>query len=220
MNAATRRELMVGPTGAVELAIDEPAATPKGLAVIAHPHPLFGGTLDNKVVQTMARACVQWGLMAVRFNFRGIGASTGTWDEGRGEIDDALAVVAYARAHLVPAQTPLLLAGFSFGGYVASQCFARLAATAAPAHRLALVSPAVVNFPVPAAPEGALVVQGEADDVVPLSAVLSWAAAQQSTAPTPVTVIPGAGHFFHGQLPTLKRLFTQWLAATEPSTPD
>jgi uncharacterized protein len=154
--------------------------------------------MDNKVVQTLARACVQMGWQAVRFNFRGVGGSGGAWDEGRGEIDDALAVLA---AHRVPAQR-LLLGGFSFGGYVASQAAARLAAQSTPAERLLLVGPAVVNFDVAPVPPGTLVVHGELDDVVPLQAVLDWARPQAQ----PVTVLPGAGHFFHGQLPVLKQI--------------
>ena len=110
--------------------------TPAGLALVCHPHPLHGGTLDNKVVQTLARAFVQLGWRAVRFNFRGVGASEGQWDEGRGEVDDALAVVQALRE---PAQ-PLVLAGFSFGAYVASQVAARLHGSEV-AQRVVLVAP-------------------------------------------------------------------------------
>jgi uncharacterized protein len=150
--------------------------------------------MDNKVVATLARAAVQIGFTSVRFNFRGIGGSAGSWDEGRGEIDDALAVI---NAHRAPG--PLLLAGFSFGAYVASQAAARLAP---PATRLVLVGPAVVNFAVAPVPADTLVLHGELDDVVPLPAVLNWARPQA----LPVTVLPGAGHFFHGQLPVLKQM--------------
>jgi uncharacterized protein len=208
MNAATERGSLAGPAGSLEIAIDTPAGPARGLAVIAHPHPLHGGTLDNKVVQTLARAAVASGFRAVRFNFRGIGGSAGSWDEGRGEIDDAQAVVATLRPAL-PAGSPLLLAGFSFGGYVASQLAARLAAAGEPAWRLVLVGPAVVNFEVAPVPAGTLVVHGETDDVVPLSAVLDWARPQQQ----PVTVLPGAGHFFHGLLPPLRQLVQAALTA-------
>ena len=123
MNAATQRLVVTGPAGAIECALDRPAHdTPRGVAVLCHPHPQFGGTMDNKVVQTLARAFVQLGYTSVRFNFRGIGRSEGAWDEGRGEVDDALAVVAALR---VPGQ-PLVLGGFSFGGSMASQAAARL----------------------------------------------------------------------------------------------
>jgi alpha/beta superfamily hydrolase len=155
--------------------------------------------MDNKVVQTLARALVQRGHTTVRFNFRGIGASEGAWDEGRGEVDDALAVVGAFRS----AGQRLVMAGFSFGGYVAANAAARLAADpAAAAERLVLVSPAVVNFKVGAVPADTLVIQGQADDVVPMAAVLEWARPQS----LPVTVVPGAGHFFHGQLPVLKQI--------------
>ena len=197
MNAQTVRRLVAGPAGAVECAIDAPAAPAHGVALVCHPHPLHGGTMDNKVVQTLARACVQHGLRAVRFNFRGIGKSEGAWDEGRGEIDDALAVVAAERDPALP----LVVAGFSFGAYVASHVAARLAETA-PAARLVLVGPAVVNFEFPAVSKGTFVVHGETDDVVPLSAVMDWARPSFQ----PVLVIPGTGHFVHGQLPLLRGL--------------
>jgi alpha/beta superfamily hydrolase len=197
MNVQTQRLLVPGPVGPIECALDEPAGTPVGVAVICHPHPVYGGTLDNKVVQTLARAFVQLGWRSVRFNFRGIGQSAGTWDEGEGEIDDALAVID-ARREL---GLPLVLAGFSFGGYVASQAAARLPAPEKPS-RMVLVAPATSRFDVATVPEDTLVVHGEADETVPLQATLDWARPQQ----LPVVVIPGVGHFFHGQLPLLKTL--------------
>ena len=199
MNAATRRESMAGPAGALECAIDQPAhaAAARGVAVLCHPHPQHGGTMDNKVVQTLARAFVQLGWAAVRFNFRGVGASSGHWDHGRGEVDDALAVVAHYRQ----AELPLALGGFSFGGFVATQAAARLPAGQRPA-RMVLVAPAVQNFEAAPVPQDTLVVHGESDDVVPLAAVLDWARPQL----LPVTVVPGTGHFFHGQLSLLKQL--------------
>jgi len=198
MNAHTQRRSIAGPSGALECAIDAPAGTPRGLAVVCHPHPQHGGTLDNKVVQTLARAFTQLGYTAVRFNFRGVGASQGAWAEGPGEIDDALAVVGAFRT----AGQPLLLAGFSFGAYVASNAAARLAADGTPAERLVLIAPAASRFDMAAVPPDTLVVHGESDDVVPLAAVFDWARPQS----LPVTVVPGAGHFFHGQLPLLKSL--------------
>jgi alpha/beta superfamily hydrolase len=198
MNAHTQRQSIAGPSGALECALDAPAGAAFGLAVVCHPHPQHGGTMDNKVVQTLARAFVQMGYSALRFNFRGVGASDGAWAQGAGEIDDALAAVAAFRG---PEQ-PLVLAGFSFGAYVAANAAARLAAQAAAAERLVLIAPAASRFDMPAVPPGTLVVHGEADDVVPLAAVLDWARPQA----LPVTVIPGAGHFFHGQLPLLKSL--------------
>jgi uncharacterized protein len=198
MNAHTQRRTVDGPAGAIECAVDTPAVAPHGLAVVCHPHPQHGGTMDNKVVQTLARAFVQMGYAALRFNFRGVGASQGAWAGGPGEIDDALAVVGALRA---PGQ-PLVLAGFSFGAYVASHVAAQLAAAGAGVERLVLVGPAASRFDVLPVPPDTLVIHGEADDVVPLAAVLDWARPQS----LPVTVIPGAGHFFHGQLPLLKSL--------------
>lgn len=204
MNSSTQRLTVEGPAGAIECALDLPAdgAPARGVAVLCHPHPLHGGTLDNKVVQTLARACVAQGWRTLRFNFRGVGASQGRWDEGQGEVDDALAVISAQRQ---PGEA-LLLGGFSFGGYVAASCNRRLG-TADAASRLLLVAPAVVNFDVGTVPADTFVVHGEHDDVVPLSAALDWARPQF----LPVTVMPGVGHFFHGQLPVLKNLLTSAL---------
>jgi uncharacterized protein len=208
MNAQTQRTSISGSAGAIECAIDEPNSTPRGVAVVCHPHPQFGGTLDNKVVQTLARAFVQLGYTSVRFNFRGVGASAGAWDQGRGEIEDALAVV---KAHRSRGQA-MVLAGFSFGGYVASQAATRLLG-ADSAQRLVLVGPAVQNFTVAPVPADTLVVHGEVDDVVPLLAVFDWARPQN----LPITVLPGAGHFFHGQLAVLKQIVLQaWAASPAP----
>jgi uncharacterized protein len=204
MNSQTQRVTVAGPAGAIECAVDTPVGLARGVAVVCHPHPQFGGTMDNKVVQTLARALVQLGYLSVRFNFRGTGASQGAWDAGRGEVDDALAVVHAQRQ----AQLPLVLAGFSFGAYVASQAASRLQG-AESAERLILVGPAVQNFTVAPVPADSLVVHGESDDVVPLSAVFDWARPQQ----LPVTVLPGAGHFFHGQLAVLKQIVLNAWAA-------
>ena len=209
MNSATTRTSVAGPAGTIECAINQPLpAAARGLAVVCHPHPLHGGTMDNKVVQTLARALLQLGYTTVRFNFRGIGGSAGGWGGGEGEIDDALAVIA---AHRADGQ-PLVLGGFSFGGYVASQAAARLTASET-AERLVLVGPAVQNFTMAAVPADTLVIHGEQDDVVPLAAVLAWA----RPASLPVTVLPGAGHFFHGQLAVLKQIILgAWSARAAP----
>lgn len=205
MNAQTQKSTVAGPAGALETALDAPTGPSRGVAVIAHPHPLFGGTMDNKVVQTLARAFTQAGWTAVRFNFRGVGASEGTYDEGRGEIDDMLAVV----QQLAPAGA-LALAGFSFGAFVTSHVFERLQA-ARPIDKLVLVGTAASRFAVATIPAAAhaqtLVIHGEQDDTVPLQAVLDWARPQV----LPVTVVPGGGHFFHGQLPLLKNLVVRHL---------
>ncbi len=204
MNSQTRREAIAGPAGTLSCAVDEPAAAASlagaaaaqaPVAVVCHPHPLHGGTMDNKVVQTLARAFVQSGWRSVRFNFRGIGDSQGAWDEGRGEVEDALAVIARYRAP----GAPLLLAGFSFGGYVAASAASRLPEAERPS-RIVLIGPATVNFPTPPVPADTLIVHGELDDVVPLAASFDWARPQG----LPVVVVPGGGHFFHGQLPLLK----------------
>lgn len=194
-----------GPAGPLECVVDGPADAPKGLAVVCHPHPLFGGTMDNKVVQTLSRALVQLGWKTVRFNFRGIGASEGAWDDGVGEVDDALAVIAHHRA---PSQA-LLLAGFSFGAFVAAAAASRLP-EAQRAERLVLVGPSTQKQLVPVVPANTVVIHGEADDVVPLASTLDWARPQV----LPVIVFPGVGHFFHGQLPLLKRVVMEQLGAS------
>ena len=207
MNAQTTSLTIAGPAGPIELAIDQPDGTPRGTAVIAHPHPLHGGTLSNKVVQTLARACVLAGWSAVRFNFRGVGASEGAYDEGRGELDDLLSVVA-AQAP----EGPLCLAGFSFGAFVTSHAAVRLHPTR-DIERLVLIGTAASRFsvaPVPAELHThTLVVHGEQDDTVPLASVLDWARPQV----LPVLVVPGGGHFFHGQLPMLRELVLRHLRA-------
>lgn len=206
MNAQTETLLLPGSAGWIELAIDRPVVASTGTAVIAHPHPLFGGTMQNKVVQTLARAFVQCGWTAVRFNFRGVGQSQGVHDHGAGEADDLLAVI--------EAQAPtgtLALAGFSFGAFVTCQAMVRLHAAQRTLHSTILVGTAASRFQVPALPVDlharTLVVHGEQDDTVPLSAVLDWARPQT----LPVTVIPGVEHFFHGQLPVLKQLAVRHL---------
>ncbi len=207
MNAQTQRLLLAGPAGRIEALIDRPTAEAagRGTAIIAHPHPLFGGTMDNKVVQTLARAFVQCGWTAVRFNFRGVGASDGVHDEGRGETEDFLAVVQQCAP-----EGPLALAGFSFGSFVMSQALAALWPVRQ-IEKLVFVGAAASRFQVAAVPaelhERTLVVHGEHDDTVPLAAVLDWARPQA----LPVTVVPGGSHFFHGQLPLLKSLLLRHL---------
>ncbi|MEO8059582.1 MAG: alpha/beta hydrolase [Burkholderiales bacterium] len=202
MNSSTLRTRIPGPAGDIECAIDAPAGAARGVAVVCHPHPQHGGTLDNKVAQTLARAFVQLGWRSVRFNFRGVGASVGAWDEGVGEVDDALAVIA---AHRDPAM-PFMLAGFSFGAYVAAQAAARLPEGARP-QRLVLVGPSTERQQMAPVPADTLVIHGESDDVVPLAATLAWARPQN----LPVIVFPGVGHFFHGQLALLKNVIVQEL---------
>lgn len=212
MNSQTHKSTIQGPAGALEIAVDAPAGPSRGVAVIAHPHPLFGGTLDNKVVQTLARAFVRSGWTAVRFNFRGVGGSAGSHDEGRGELEDFLAVVQHA-APAGDGQATLALAGFSFGAFVTTHAFERLNASR-PVEKLVLVGTSVSRAPAapiePAAHLKTLVLHGEQDDTVLLSAVLDWARPQA----LPVTVVPGVGHFFHGQLPLLKNLVVRHLTSS------
>ena len=210
MSAQTRFLTLRGPAGDIEALVDLPEpdmfGVPHGTAVLAHPHPQFGGTLSNKVVQTLARACVQCGWRAVRFNFRGVGASAGAYDEGRGEVDDMLAVV----AHTAPADSALAIGGFSFGAFVAAQAIASLHPQR-PIARTVLVGTAASRFEVPPVPAElhaqTLVLHGELDDTVPLASVMDWARPQS----LPVTVVPGGEHFFHGQLALLKWLVMRHL---------
>ena len=193
-----RRSLIRGPAGALEVAVNPPQTEPRGIALVAHPHPLQGGTLDNKVAQTLAKTFSALGYVAVRFNFRGAGKSEGAFDEGVGETDDALAALAYARAEFPAfAAAPPVLAGFSFGTYVQ----ARVVHAVAP-ERMVLVAAAVQRFAADALPEDTIVIHGEEDDIVALADVLAWARPRQ----LPVTVFPGCGHFFHGRLPQLQRV--------------
>lgn len=208
MNAATQKLRLQGAAGLIEALLDSPApdVALQGTALVAHPHPLFGGSMDNKVVQTLARAFVQCGWQTVRFNFRGVGQSAGSYTEGVGETEDFLDVVAQTAA-----QGRLALAGFSFGSFVMSQALQRLWPQRE-VGKLVCVGTAASRFKVadlPAALHGqTLVVHGENDDTVPLSAVMDWARPQN----LPVTVVPQGGHFFHGQLPLLKNLVVRHLS--------
>ena len=191
MRASTRREFVAGPAGRIECAVDKPEGIARGVALIAHPHPLFGGTLDNKVVQTLARALVELGYETWRPNFRGVGETEGVHDEGRGELDDLATIV----KKLAP--PTLVLAGFSFG----ASLVARLAQKVTP-EWLVLVGLGITRLAAPPVPEGTLVIHGENDDTVPLAEVLEWARPQE----LPVVLVPGADHFFHRKLHVLKRI--------------
>jgi uncharacterized protein len=203
--------MLQGPVGDLEARVDFPAAgqgtdplLPAAFAVVCHPHPLFGGALTNKVVHTLARAFTDVGMPSLRFNFRGVGMSAGTHDEGRGEVQDVLAAVRYGHARWPQAR--LWLAGFSFGAAVA----VRASGEARPAGLVA-VAPAVDRLDIaavmPACPW--LVLLGDADDVVSPQRMLEWARGRR---PEPVTqVLAGAGHFFHGRLPELRDRVTAFL---------
>ena len=200
--ASTERAAFDGPAGRIEVDVNDPGAERRGIALIAHPHPLQGGTKDNKVVTTLAKTLFALGHVTLRPNFRGVGGSGGVHDQGVGETDDLVALAAHARTRWGN-ELPLLLAGFSFGGYVQTRVASRVAA-----QRLVLVAPAVTRMRAETVqlPVDTLVVHGELDEIVPLSAVLDWARPQAF----PVVVVPGGEHFFHGRLGQLSRIVLAW----------
>jgi alpha/beta superfamily hydrolase len=195
---ATARHLIEGAAGAIETDITDPGESRRAIALIAHPHPLMGGTKDNKVVTTLARTFHALGCATLRPNFRGVGASAGEHDQGIAETDDLIAVAAHASSRF--GALPLVCAGFSFGAYVQTRVAERI-----PVHQLVLVAPAVSRFQTGVVPAGTLVIHGEADDVVPLSAVFDWARPQN----LPIVVVPGGEHFFHGRLQVLQQIITR-----------
>jgi hypothetical protein len=209
------RLTLPGPAGALETLIETPATGESvpvdAFGVVCHPHPLYGGTMDNKVVWALARTFQQLGAPTIRFNFRGVGASPGSHDSGQGETDDALAVIAYGRQRWPGAA--LWLAGFSFGGAVAI----RAAGRAHPA-RLVAVAPGINKTDVrDAAPPACpwLIVQGDADDVVPPAPVIEWA---RSLSPQPdLVVVPGAGHYFHSRINELRDVVLAFMQRTAPA---
>jgi alpha/beta superfamily hydrolase len=202
--AAKEHLLLDGTAGKIECVIDLPAGraeAARGVALIAHPHPLYGGSMDNKVAQTLAKTFVELGYVALRPNFRGVGASAGEHDDGRGEADDMVAILDYASTRF-HARSPVL-AGFSFGAYVQTLVARRVAP-----ERMALVGVAAgfvsggrsyTSEPVPA---DSVIIHGELDETVPLANVLDWARPQE----LPVIVVPGADHFFHRRLHLIKNI--------------
>ncbi|MBP6115369.1 MAG: alpha/beta fold hydrolase [Neisseriaceae bacterium] len=195
-----------GPVGRLETIYIPAQGQAQGVAVLNHPNPTQGGTNTNKVIQTAAKALSKLGYHCYLPNLRGVGQSDGEHNYGQGEVDDALAVVAYAKAAHPEAQHKLAIAGFSFGGFVASQLVHRVHAD-----KLLLIGPAVATYKIhsPNVPsvEDTLIIHGEIDDVVPLTMVTAWAKPQN----LPIVIIPQAGHFFHGQLillgKTIERYF-------------
>jgi uncharacterized protein len=213
---APERITLEGPAGALEALIETPVAEVRpvtAFGVVCHPHPLHGGSLDNKVAWTLARAFQANGAPAIRFNFRGVGASSGHYADGRGETDDALAVIAYGRRRWPAAA--LWLGGFSFGGAVALRAAAQASAAC-----LITVAPGITAIDVRAAPTPHcpwLIVQGDADAVVPTAQVLAWAA---TLSPAPeFALLPGASHFFHGRINELRDLLIGFLARRGPHAP-
>jgi alpha/beta superfamily hydrolase len=203
-----------GPAGKIEVVVDHPSVFPtegadepaRGIGLVAHPHPLFGGTLDNKVAQTLARVFAELGYVAVRPNFRGVGASEGTHDHGEGETDDLVAVLEWAQGRFGP--LPVAAAGFSFGAYVVTRVAARVAL-----ERLVLVGmphgmvTGGRTYTPGTVPEDTIVIHGEQDETAPLANVVEWARPQE----LPIVLVPGADHFFHRRLHLLRRIVKgQW----------
>ena len=207
MNRQSEKFTIAGAAGVMECVLDLPAdpgdGAPRGVALIAHPHPLYGGTMDNKVAQTLARSFTGLGYCAVRFNFRGVGVSEGVHDNGHGETDDMAILLAQMRSRYPG--LPVALAGFSFGTFVSAQLQQRLTAAGEPAERLVLIGSAAGKWAMPDVPADSILIHGEVDDTIPLAAVLDWARPQD----IPVIVIPGADHFFHRKLGHIKNLVTQ-----------
>ncbi len=205
MPTVTRKFFIDGPSGRLETILGEPQSIPKGIAVIAHPHPLHGGTMDNKVVHTLFSTLLELDFITAKFNFRGVGQSEGHFDHGAGEIKDVVTVTQTIRDQFSNqvADIPLLLAGFSFGGAIQLHVSEQLAP-----EFLVLVAPSVVNLkapPVPKTTKYALIIQGDQDDIVLPAEVLAWATPTSQ----PVVFIPGAEHFFHGKLAILKQVILQ-----------
>ncbi len=199
---------LIGAVGKIEVLTSLPARDIKPMVgVICHPHPLFGGTMHNKVVYTIARAFKEMGLPTVRFNFRGVGASAGQYDEGKGETDDLLTVLQWVQQ--VMPEAAIWLAGFSFGSYVAAR-----AATRWPVAQLISVAPPVINFnfaELPAITCPWLIVQGDADEIVDPEAVFNWI---NTLSPPPHVIrMTGASHFFHGQLIELRQVLIAHLSS-------
>ncbi|NLC36321.1 MAG: alpha/beta hydrolase [Alcaligenaceae bacterium] len=206
-----------GEVGNIECALDRPSGEIRGWALVLHPHPLHGGARNNKVVTTIARACAEHGLMALRPNFRGVGDSAGEFDHARGETTDMLRLVAqFQERYPEAAAGQWLMAGFSFGTAVAAQLYSELAAQSLRTpDRLILTGTAVERFRFRdvSVPEDTLLVHGEADEVVPLSEAMEFARGHG----LPMVVIPDSTHFFHGRLLVLRHLVQQSLGALELS---
>jgi len=203
MNIHSHKFELDGPAGKMQCLLDLPDGEPRGVALVAHPHPLYGGTMENKVAQTLARTFVTLGYAAARFNFRGVGESEGVHDEGRGEVDDMAVMYAHMREKYP--NLPITLTGFSFGTFVQAQFALRLAAEGRPAERLVLVGTAAGKWPMPQVPEDTILIHGELDDTITLQEVFEWARPLD----LPVTVITGADHFFHRKLGHIKNLVIQ-----------
>jgi len=234
MNSRTKLIYIDGVVGQIEMSIDlpdelkiNPDFAVRGLALIAHPHPLMGGTMDNKVAQTIARTFNQLGYISVRPNFRGVGGTVGVHDDGVGELDDLLHVTDWMRtpsswsqfsatqnqAWIAFANTlPLVVSGFSFGSFVGSHLVQRLADLGRPAERLVMVGSAAGKWVLAQVPADTILIHGEVDETIPLIDVLDWARPQELI----VQVVPGADHFFHRRLHCIRNIITSsWLGMTD-----
>ncbi len=230
MNSRTKVIQIEGLVGSMEMSIDlpdelknDPSFVIRGLALVAHPHPLMGGTMDNKVAQTMARAFNQLGYVSVRPNFRGVGSTAGVYDDGVGELEDLLHVTDWMRTPSSWANfetsvnhywvssanaLPLVVSGFSFGSFVGSHLVQRLADLGRPAERLVMVGSAAGKWTLAQVPADTILIHGELDETIPLIDVLDWARPQELT----VQVVPGADHFFHRRLHCIRNIITgAWL---------
>lgn len=203
MNKFSKKFYLTGLAGKMECLLDLPEDAPRGIALVAHPHPLYGGTMENKVTQTLARTFVSLGYATARFNFRGVGESEGEHDRGHGEVDDMLVMFEHMREQYPG--LPVALSGFSFGTFVQAQLQARLAAEGQAIERMVLVGTAAGKWPMPAVPEDTILIHGEQDDTITLQMVFDWARPLE----IPVVVIPGADHFFHRRLNPIKSIVTQ-----------
>lgn len=203
MNKYSHKFTLDGHAGKMQCILDLPEGAPRGIALVAHPHPLYGGTMENKVAQTLARTFVTLGYATARFNFRGVGESEGVHDDGRGEVDDM--DIMYRHMTQQYPGLPVALSGFSFGTFVQAQFQQRLIQEGRPAERLVLVGTAAGKWPMPPVPPDTILIHGELDDTITLQEVFDWARPLD----IPVTVIPGADHFFHRKLGHIKNLVVE-----------
>ncbi|MCL1886805.1 MAG: alpha/beta hydrolase [Betaproteobacteria bacterium] len=200
MNANTERFYVAGPAGQLECALDLPEAPPVGIALLAHPHPLYGGTMDNKVVQIMARAFIGLNYASVRVNFRGVGHSAGAHAEGLGEAEDMAVVLEYVKKRYP--DLPVALGGYSFGTYVQSLLQQRLASEGNPPERMVLVSVTAGKWAVDTVPKETILIHGETDEIIPLSDLFQWARPQDLS----VVVVTGGDHLFNRKLHHIRRI--------------
>ncbi len=203
MNADTKLFFVAGSAGNLECALDLPKTEPVGIALLAHPHPLYGGTMNNKVVQIMARSFIGLDYLAVRMNFRGVGKSEGTHDFGNGETDDMALLLEHIQGKYPG--LPVVLGGFSFGTYVQSRLQQQMASKGHPPEQMVFVSTTAGKWAVEKVPENTLVIHGEQDEVVPLKDVFNWARPQDLS----VVVVAGADHLFNHKLHHIRQIITR-----------